>query len=35
MYPSNQSFFVFGLSLSGKSATEFLLKKGARVYIYH
>ena len=34
MYPSNQSFFVFGLSLSGKSATEFLLKKGARVYIY-
>ncbi len=34
MYPSNQSFFVFGLSRSGKSATEFLLKKGARVYIY-
>ena len=34
MYPSNQSFFVFGLSRSGKSAAEFLLKKGARVYIY-
>ena len=34
MYLSNQTFFVFGLSKSGNSATEFLLERGARVYIY-
>ena len=34
MYLSNQSFLMFGLSKSGKSATEFLLESGARVYIY-
>lgn len=34
MYPKQQVFFVLGLSKSGRSATEFLLKKGASVYIY-
>ena len=34
MYPKRQVFFVLGLSKSGRSATEFLLKKGAVVYIY-
>ncbi len=34
MYPARQSFFVLGLSKSGKSATEFLLSKKATVYIY-
>ena len=34
MYPKRQVFFVLGLSKSGRSATEFLLGKGATVYIY-
>ena len=34
MYPRKQAFFVLGLSKSGRSATEFLLKKGAIVYIH-
>ncbi len=34
MYPKRQSFLVLGLSRSGRAATEFLLRKGARVYIY-
>ena len=34
MYPAFQTFLVFGLSRSGCSATEFLLKKGASVYVY-
>ena len=34
MYPKQQVFFVLGLSKSGRSAAEFLLKKGASVYIY-
>lgn len=34
MYPKRQVFFVLGLSQSGKSATQFLLSRGAVVYIY-
>ena len=34
MYLLNQTFFVFGLSKSGNASTEFLLERGARVYIY-
>lgn len=34
MYPKNQTFFVLGLSRSGKTAAEFLLSQGALVYIY-
>ena len=34
MYPKKQIFFVLGLSRSGKSATQFLLSRGASVYIY-
>ena len=34
MYPQHQTFFVLGLSKSGISATEFLLSKNAKVYIY-
>ncbi len=34
MYPKQQLFFVLGLSKSGRSAAEFLLKNGASVYIY-
>lgn len=34
MYLETQTFFVLGLSRSGKSATEFLLSKNATVYIY-
>ena len=34
MYPKQQIFFVLGLSKSGKSAAEFLLSRGATVYIY-
>lgn len=34
MYPSQQVFFVLGLSRSGKAATEFLLELHAKVYIY-
>lgn len=34
MYPKQQSFFVLGLSRSGKAAAEFLLGQGACVYIY-
>ena len=34
MFLQQQTFFVFGLSRSGKSATEFLLNKNAQVYIY-
>lgn len=34
MYPQNQTFFVLGLSKSGVSATQFLLSKTAKVYIY-
>lgn len=34
MYPIKQTFFVLGLSRSGTAAAEFLLKKGAKVYIY-
>lgn len=34
MYFKNQVFFVLGLSRSGKSAAEFLLSKGATVYLY-
>lgn len=34
MYPLRQVFFVFGLSKSGKAAAEFLLAKGAIVYVY-
>ncbi len=34
MYYKNQTFFVFGLSLSGVSATEILLKNGAEVYVF-
>ena len=35
MYLKNQTFFVLGLSRSGKAAAEFLLSQGALVYIYH
>ena len=34
MYPKNQVFLVFGLSRSGRAATEFLLAHGAKVYIH-
>lgn len=34
MYPERQIFFVLGLSRSGKAAAEFLLSRGALVYIY-
>ena len=34
MYPNQQSFLILGLSRSGKSAAEFLLARGANVYIY-
>ena len=34
MYPSKQIFLVLGLSRSGRAAAEFLLDKGAQVYIY-
>ena len=34
MYPKKQTFFVLGLSRSGRAATEFLLNKGASVYIF-
>ncbi|MBQ3505822.1 MAG: UDP-N-acetylmuramoyl-L-alanine--D-glutamate ligase [Clostridia bacterium] len=34
MYLKNQTFFVLGLSRSGKAAAEFLLSQGALVYIY-
>ena len=34
MYPQRQKFFVLGLSRSGRAATEFLLSRGATVYIY-
>lgn len=34
MYFGNQKFLVAGLSRSGEGSAEFLLKRGARVYIY-
>lgn len=34
MYPRKQTFFVLGLSKSGKAATEFLLSHGAITYVY-
>lgn len=34
MYPRLQSFLVLGLSKSGAAAAEFLLKKGAKIYVY-
>ncbi len=34
MYPAFQTFLVLGLSRSGRSGAEFLLKKGATVYVY-
>ena len=34
MYPLKQNFFVFGLSKSGRAAAEFLLARGAAVYLY-
>lgn len=34
MYPKRQSYFVLGLSRSGRAAAEYLLSRGARVYIY-
>lgn len=34
MYPKRQSFLVLGLSRSGKAAAEFLLTRGAFVYLY-
>ncbi len=34
MYPKQQTFLVLGLSKSGIAATEFLLKKGAKTYVY-
>ena len=34
MYPEKQTFFVLGLSRSGRAAAEFLLSRGASVYIY-
>lgn len=34
MYPKTQIFFVFGLSRSGQAAAEFLLGRGAIVYVY-
>ena len=34
MYFGNQKFLVAGLSRSGEASTEFLLKRGAKVWIY-
>lgn len=34
MYPKRQSYLVLGLSRSGRAATEYLLSRGAKVYIY-
>ncbi len=34
MYFKGQKFFVAGISKSGESAARFLLKRGAKVYIY-
>ena len=34
MYPERQIFFVLGLSRSGCAAAEFLLKKGAKTYLF-
>lgn len=34
MYPTQQTFFVLGLSRSGMAAAEFLLERGAKVYLY-
>ncbi len=34
MYLKKQTFFVLGLSRSGRAAAEFLLRRGASVYIY-
>lgn len=34
MYPSRQTFFVLGLSRSGRASAEFLLSKGAKTYVY-
>ena len=34
MYSKKQVFFVLGLSRSGRAAAEYLLRKGAVVYIY-
>lgn len=34
MYFKNQKFLVAGLSRSGKDSAEFLLKRGAQVYLY-
>ncbi len=34
MYLKQQTFLVLGLSKSGRAAAEFLLRKGATVYIY-
>ncbi len=34
MYLTKQTFFVLGLSRSGRAAAEFLLRRGASVYIY-
>lgn len=34
MYYRNQSFFVMGLSRSGLSAADFLLARGAKVYLF-
>ena len=34
MYPKQQSFFIVGLSRSGRAAAEFLLSRNATVYIY-
>ncbi len=34
MYLERQSFLVLGLSKSGKAAAEFLLRRGASVYLY-
>ena len=34
MYIKNQTFFILGLSRSGKAVAEFLLNKGAFVYIH-
>ena len=34
MFPKKQVFFVLGLSKSGKAAAEYLLSRGATVYVY-
>lgn len=34
MYPEKQIFLVLGLSRSGRSAAQFLLSRGGKVYIY-